>query len=233
MLKQVLTAVTLALTLPSAYAIPQKLAINFRSPRIGAQIPISTPVTPQPGYDPVQINLKDGIVLADTNGAPFIWSHQYGLSAATGYDGGEHMMITGLTGITGMLIDDIKTPYIPTPNGPLIPIQATEVPYFTVGVNGGPFYFLGDNTTSDGGVIIDYGPLKNGTEFISFSQPVDEVNIGQYISSFAVAGFTTSEQAKHHVPEGGSTLLLLGGGLLSLMGVARLARSGKSQPCCN
>jgi hypothetical protein len=96
----------------------------------------------------------------------------------------------------------------------------------------------GDNIQPDRldpGLIISVGPggtqlgpggdffypkittAPNGTEqeFVSFSEPVDQVYVSGYGGAFAIEGFTTTKP--EHVPDGGSTVVLLAAGLLGLV----------------
>jgi hypothetical protein len=212
MIKRIPTlALVLIVLSPAAFALQQKLVVDFRSPRSGAQVPPTTSVG-------LGAYWAGGISFADYNDGvepAFMWSPKYGISEQRGSGpkqqealgpvnpvyAGEDMVITGLPG-TGMLIDDIRKTNKLKDDGIDFPFGRNDHTYL-------------DNAFGRENVIITFGPVKN--------QPVHAVDIDGYGGTYATAGFTKSEPAKHHVPDGGSTLLLLCGGLLGLMTMARLS----------
>jgi hypothetical protein len=95
MRKTVLSLVLWTLILsPSAYAFPQRLAVNLRSDQAGADVYL----------DPDKITLRDGVTVSTPYNslAPLAWSPKYGIS-------GSAILVSDLPGITGMWIDDITT----------------------------------------------------------------------------------------------------------------------------
>jgi hypothetical protein len=223
MIKRITTLALIVLS-TSAYALQEKLAIDFRSPRIGAEVPPLPPGsgTPQPtnDYTNDQYTTKffDGVGITDYDeiDPPLVWSKKYGIAQVAGpiYVWGqsplpgpqpfleqEDMVISGLPSITGMWLDNITNPNI------------------FVGLR----YANGLNVTGiDDGVTITFGPeTKNRSEFVSFSQPVDTVSLEGLNASYAVEGFTKTDKSDppKHVPDGGSTALLLGAGLIGLAGM--------------
>jgi hypothetical protein len=224
-----LTLSILALLPTASYALPQNLVVDFRSPRIGAQV---IPLPPgaggyvggqglggdgSPGYDPTQINLSNGITLSDYDAVepPFVWSKKYGIAEETGITDYENMVISGLPkGITGMLIDNIVNPN-----------NAIAEPLFWVGLSYDDLEVSsasGDTTRTKDGVTITEELGKDHRDFISFNKPVDQVWVGGYDGTFAIEGFTGSDPAKH-VPDGGSTLILFGLALVGLVAFKKTA----------
>jgi hypothetical protein len=220
MIKLFFTDLTLALIvangilLPSAYALQQKLAIDFRSPCIGAQV--------LGAGDPTKMTLADGITFEDPYPeAPAVWSRRYGVlkkseDVNAPYNSvGLSREITDRAGIAGILVDDIRKP------------NSFTAALIWAGLDAGKHFPIGNpQTWIDDGVAITFGPGRDHQEFISFSQPVKAVDVSGNNGSFAIEGLTQSVSPKH-VPDGGSTLLLLAGGLISLMTMAALSRSGK------
>jgi hypothetical protein len=221
MKKSALSLLSILALLPTvSYATPQELAVNLRSAAVGVQL----------FRDPAGFTLRDGVTVTDDSAAiggsgPLAWSPKYGIS-------GEDIAVSDLPGITGMWIDDITHPV------------AESV--FFVGLYPGFSNIVGSESGSNvivqNGVTITVGPGgpiepngiqapkvttdPDGTEreFVSFSQPVDGVFVAGYNGAFAIEGFTGSEPSKH-VPDSGSTLMLLGFALVGLIAVKKRACS--------
>jgi hypothetical protein len=208
-----LTLSILALLPTVSYAIPQNLAVDFRSPQIGAQVE----------NDPTRVTLSDGIGFSGEGTPPFVWSNNYGIAEKAGrplqFD--ELMLISGLPSITGMWIDDINNPK-----------NAISEPLYWVGLNSNDLEVSaasGDTVrTEDGVTIRDEFGTGDHNAFISFSKPVDQVWVGGYDRAFAIEGFTGSDQSKH-VPDGGGTLILFALALVGL--IAFKKRAARVQHC--
>jgi len=220
---------------PSAYALQQKLAVNFRSPQVGAEV----------FQDPYEVTLGDGVTITDDSVAPLEWSPKYGIenapgvNPATGGIYGAAIFVTDLPGITGMWIDDINQPTAFHGGGPLFFVSLGPNDITLVGGDSGGNSardFLDPNviiTVGPGGPMQLGGiqtpketiePDGTGREFVSFSEPIDQVFVSGYNGAFAIEGFTESVSRPEHVPDGGSTLVLFATGLFGLVGMQMIRK---------
>jgi hypothetical protein len=105
------------------------------------------------------------------------------------------------------------------PGGP----DARGLPYPAFSIRGS---YIGTDSSFPGYTSSPVDPY--GDAFISFNKPVASVVLdGPYDAGFSILAIADDASAAgkpHSVADGGSTLMLLGGGLLGLMGIKMIRK---------